>query len=108
MTAEIDVDTHSLDSAATALRDAAEDLRIGQFDLFLVESASPPFCPGEVAKALRDFAGYAHSQYRDTTSLMATLAARITAAAEAYRQKDAAMAYKVGAVTASAIGIASG
>lgn len=95
MTANIVVDTDSLDKAAGVLRDIAADMRVGQFDLFLLNWAGAPHCPGEVARAIQTFAEFAHDRYRDTAALAAHLSVLLALAAANYRHRDMALAQKM-------------
>lgn len=95
MIPNIVVDADSLDRAADELRNVAADLRIGQFDLFLLDWAAVPHSHAEVAKAIRTFAEFAHGQYRDTVALMSMLSALLAWIAADYRGKDTALAERM-------------
>jgi hypothetical protein len=95
MTANIVVDTDSIDSAADLLRGIAADMAVGQFDLFLMDWVGMPGCPREMAKAMRVFAELAHDRYRDTASLAAQLSVHLAMAAANYRLRDVELAQKM-------------
>jgi hypothetical protein len=95
MTANIVVDTDSLDAAAKALREVAEDMRVCRFDAFLLDHAGIARCPREMAKAMRAFADFAHERYRDTVALAAQLSVHLALAAANYRLRDIAAAEQV-------------
>jgi hypothetical protein len=92
MTANIVVDTESLDRASDALHGIAEDLRVGQFDSFVAGWAAVASCPADMAQAMRAFAEFAHDRYRDTVALATQLAAHLALAAANYRLRDVAAA----------------
>lgn len=84
----LDADPAKLKGDAATLHTTARELNTGQFDLFLLDWTGDPASHPDVASRMREFAEFAHDQYRDVVALLAGLATRVEDASVAYLGTD--------------------
>jgi hypothetical protein len=84
----LEVDPTSLRGAAAILYQAAHDLHRGQFNVFLLDLATPPCSHPEFDAALRTFGEFANDQYQDAVALLAALSTGVDASAGGYQEAD--------------------